>query len=271
MGDQQNQGIVANISSESRIDFKLHILEKNNYTIWKAHTRNVLEAKGLMAAIESELLNSSRERQCRAILTSALSNDNQMKVINCNSSFKIWKRLEAIYENKSSFERENLLNKLHSYKIASSKEIAGAIGEMETIAAKLKLLGENISDESLMSAILRALPKQFSTFISIWRGTAAAERTIDNLLTRIMAEAEDGNRSGDEDAAADKALYSRQLKPKPKTKTQFRSRRSRANDTCHNCGKPGHWKRDCPEDEDDEESDDDSPMGRTLHARFRSL
>jgi hypothetical protein len=231
-------------TSDAKIDFKLHILEKHNYTIWKAHTKNVLEAKGLLPAIEAELPNSTREKQARALLTSALNSDNQMKVINCDSAFKIWKRLEAIYENKSSFEKENLLNKLHSFRISSSREISSGISQMETIAAKLRLLGEQVSDDSLMSAILRALPRQFSTFITVWKGTAAAERTIENLLTRLMAEVEDSE-------PRESALYSKHFrKPRnaPRSPRQFAKTaptNPKANDVCRHCGKKGHWKKDC--------------------------
>lgn len=240
----QNQA-VANVA-EAKVEFRLHVLEKNNYIIWKTHTKNVLEAKGLVAAIEGELADSLREKQARALLTSALSSENQMKVINCDSAYKIWKRLEAIYENKSSFEKENLLNKLHSFKISSAREIPTAIGQMETIAAKLRLLGENISDDAMMSAILRALPKQFATFITVWRGSAASERTIENLLTRLMAEV-------DESETGEAALFTRRFRgsnrnagsknqrPPGRRNTQD----PRDKDKCHHCGKTGHWKKDC--------------------------
>ena len=186
----QNQiAVVADVPQ--RIEYKLHTLEKSNYITWRVHMTNILEAKGLLEATQTELVSGSLERQARALLTSALSDDNQMKVVNCHTAYKIWKRLEATYENKSSFERENLLNKLHSYKISSGKDISNAISDMENIAAKLHLLGEKVSDESLMSAVLRALPKQFSTFITVWKGTAQQERTIENLLTRLMAEVAD--------------------------------------------------------------------------------
>jgi hypothetical protein len=191
-GYSNSQNLAVAVPSTTKFEYRLHTLEKHNYTIWKAHTRNVLEAKGLLAETLSEqVVDSTKEMQARALLTSALSEDNQMKVINCQSAYRIWKRLEAIYENKSSFERENLLNKLHSYKIRSTKEVSTAISDMESTAAKLRLLGETVSDESIMSAILRALPKQFNTFVTIWKGTATAERTIDNLLTRLMAEVAD--------------------------------------------------------------------------------
>lgn len=194
--------VTVKASESSRGDYRMHILDSTNYTIWSQHTKNVLEAKGLLDAVKDDAkVDVNIECQARAILTSSMNADNQMKVINCKTAFKIWTRLKSIYSNTSSFQKENLLNKLHSYKISSTAEISQGISEMESIAAQLGLLNEVVSNESLMSAILRALPRNFKTFITVWKGTPAAERTIDNLLTRLMAEVED------EREPAEKALY----------------------------------------------------------------
>lgn len=42
---------VPSTSTGGRIEYRLHELAKDNYTIWKAHTKNILEARGLTAAI----------------------------------------------------------------------------------------------------------------------------------------------------------------------------------------------------------------------------
>lgn len=190
-------GELVSARSEVKIEYRLHVLENNNYTIWKQHTKNVLEAKGLLEVVTGTVQDARLESHARALLTSALSAENQMKVINCEKAKRIWTRLEAIYENKSSFEKENLLNKLHSYKINNGKDVSKAIGEMETLAARLRLLGEDVSDDALMSAALRALPPQFKFFITVWRSTSRPERTIDNMLTRLMAEIEESNDQDD--------------------------------------------------------------------------
>lgn len=188
------------IKMDTRIDYKIQTLEQHNYTVWKQHTLNILEAKELADVVINgpgreplEPLTAMKCRQAKALLTSALSVSNQMKVINCATAHDIWNRLEAINENKSSFERENLLNRFHSYKIRSASEIPDGIGQLESLASRLTLLGEQITDEAMMSALLRALPSGFQTFLTVWRGTPKSERTINNLITRVMAELESGD------------------------------------------------------------------------------
>lgn len=164
--------------SESRdSEYKVHQLGKNNYIIWKKHMKNILTAKGLLDAVISDTSPTDpKENKARAILTSALNADNQMKVISCDTAHQIWKRLESIYENKTNWEKFNLIEKLHSFKIRSSSEIPDAISEMETIAEKLRLLGEPVSDEAMMCAMVRALPKpQFKMFVYNWKNTPATE------------------------------------------------------------------------------------------------
>lgn len=217
------------------IEFRTQILDRSNYVIWKRHMKNVLEAKGLLETTETEVVGS-KEHKARALLTSSLSADNQMKVINCETAYKIWKRLESIYENKTSFEKETLIGKLHTYKISSASQLSNSISEMENIVAKLRMLGEDVSDQSFMTAILRALPSSFSTFIKIWKGTNVTERTIENLITRLLAEVEDERSPGES------AFISNRKSPYRRGNRQFNRNK---NIECNFCKKKGHIARDC--------------------------
>lgn len=239
----------------ARNDFALHKLDKINYIIWKRHTQNVLEAKDLWKVVSGQEQNLNKEIQARALLTSALSAENQMRVICCNDAKSIWQRLERIHENKSTFERQSLLAKLFSYKIQSARDIAKAFAELEMLRAKLTMLGENVSDEVMMTVILKGLPSQFSTFIQIWRNTPATERTFNELLTRIMAE------MADEDQPSEKVLFTQpkgrfNKKGGFKGKPRFNKNRGKPGgyslkDTngqlkkCEFCHKNGHIKADC--------------------------
>lgn len=224
------------VATESKAEFKLHILERNNYVIWKRHTLNVLAAKNLLETVENELdVQNVKERQARALLTSALSSENQMKVISCGSAYSIWKRLEATYENKTDTEKENLINKLHSYRIVSSAEISRGISEMETVAEKLRLQGEPVSNDTLISAILRALPKSFNMFVKFWRNSPKTEKTLDNLIARLMQEIEEDQTHNE------KAFYQAGGEISEKNRSENRHKDL----VCHHCKKKGHIKANC--------------------------
>lgn len=250
-----NSNQVVQVES-AKLEVKLHTLGKDNYTIWKQHTKNVLEAKNLIDAVQQEqIVDSLKEKQARALLTSALDADNQMKVINCQSAHRIWKRLESIYENKTTFEAQNLYNKLHTYKIHQVSQVSKAIGEIENLVAKLRLLGEEVSDNSLMSAILRALPSQFATFITCWKGTSIPERTVDNLIARVMAEVEDTKPKQESALVSQQKGKARGNKTRqrqtstnnPRAKNTQHSSKGKSSNTitCHYCKEPGHIIRNC--------------------------
>lgn len=176
-------------SKGERIEYKLHTLESNNYIIWKMHTQNILEAKGLLDIVkDKKVTDLVKEKQARALLTSVLSNDNQMKVINCASAHKIWTKLASIYENKTMNATQELFGQFHGFRIRSVRDVLDSISKIENIAAKLRALGEDVSDKHIISVIYSALPKAFDLFKAVWKGTPENERTLNAFISRVVAE-----------------------------------------------------------------------------------
>lgn len=175
--------------TDTKTEYKLHILESSNYMIWKNHMENILDAKGLLQTVQGNgPVDEAREKSARALLTSALSNNNQTKVINCKTAKDIWQRLESSFENKTASEKQSLYMKFHSFKIRSVNEISDSISKIENLAARLNSLGEKTSDEHVIAVIIAALPKAFDTFKAVWKGTPEKERTLNNLISRINAD-----------------------------------------------------------------------------------
>lgn len=244
-GMTQRMTSVGQDKGSRTIEYIIHVFDGTNYVIWKRHTENILEALNLLDIVKEHDDNRRyEERKARTLLTSALNEENQMKVISCKTAAEIWSRLEAIYENKTSFEKLNLLGKLHSYKITSALNIATAIGEIDSIAAKLVLLGEDISEDFKISVILRALPDSFRTFKSIWKCTPESERTVDNLLTRVMAEVEDNERVEENSAYIASDLADAVKRPRDRAQTRQLS----SDVVCYRCRRTGHIARNCPVD-----------------------
>lgn len=213
-----------------KLDYKICKLENDNYVTWKWQIINILKAKQLYKADDMDDEDDMADKQALALLGSALNNDNMALVVGCETAFEVWKRLELIFENKTTFEKQELLGKLHSYKIESSTDLAKSLMELQTTVSKLKLLGETVSDDSLMSIIINALPTMFENFIVAFKLLSPSERTLNHLISNVIA-------------------HSRSIKREPEAIAMVaKSSVNPVGDqtsTCNYCKKPGHWVRDC--------------------------
>ena len=170
-----------------KIDLTVVRLGQEPYPSWKKHITNVLKAKGLYTTVESDRdRDPLRQSQAQALITSSLDQTNRMSVIDCETAHAMWTRLESLNEVKTTFETQNLFIKLNNYKIRSVHDVSESLAEIRYIVAKLKTLGEEVSDNNLMSVILRALPNAMNHIRVSWK--TVSDRTLSNLLSYIMSE-----------------------------------------------------------------------------------
>lgn len=212
---------------------KLIKLERDNYCVWKWQFVNVLKAKGLEKVIQEGVIDPASDAQALALLGSALSEENILKIINCTNFRQAWKAIEQCFENKTSYEPQQLYRRLNSYKISSAKDVSVGVSEIRGIVAQLKNLNENVSDNCLIGAILSALPESFDVFVTVWKNTANGD--VEQLISKLMAEATDKASKEEIDTRALAARGLKKGKRPPLKKNQ-----------CIYCKEEGHWIKDCP-------------------------
>ena len=128
----------------SKLEYAIDKLEADNYVVWKWQMENVLRAKNLYEVVSSDIKEEEDEsitrsnEQAMALIGSGLNRENKMLVVGCTSAHQIWSRLESIFENKTSFEKQELLSKLHSYKIERIKNVAHDLSILQALVSKLK-------------------------------------------------------------------------------------------------------------------------------------
>lgn len=223
----------------SNKEFKLIKLEKDNYVVWKWQFKNVLKAKNLQGALTTSpdgKRNSAEDREAMALLGSALSEENILKIIDCSTFEEAWKAIERNFENKTAYEPQSLYRRLNSFKINSASEVSTGVSEIRGIVAQLKNLNETVSDNCLIGAILSALPSSFNVFITVWKNSA--DKDVDSLISKLMAEANDQSLKINDEA---KALL---VHNKPKSNNSKKDKVTK--DQCRYCKETGHWIKDCP-------------------------
>lgn len=118
----------------------------------------------------------------------------------------------------------------------SGDDIATFISKLQSIVQQMKDLGENISDNIVITKILMSLPSEFAHFASAWESTAENLQTIENLTSRfVMEEACIGNKQKSE---VDEALTAKKFRKSSKNS-------GTKSGTCFKCNKGGHFMRDC--------------------------
>lgn len=223
-------------------------LKGSNWATWKWQLQNALDVRnltGVLTSSESAIpIGHPKEVAARQIISSSLDSTLISKVIHCHSAQEIWKTLRGIYENRTSFALTDLIGKMNSYKMNSLEDIDSGISAIQSMACQIKALGGTVDDVNIESAILRALPSSFSSFITSWTFLDSEKRTLTSLHAHLMQHA---SLLKSNTEVRDRALVAQLPNAIKKTSRDSKEPRSTKPSTlfCKYCKKPGHVIKDC--------------------------
>lgn len=181
------------------------------------------------------------DSKAQKFIVTSLGEDPLVHVMNCDTARDMWVKLEHVYEQNSQLSIHLLLQKYYSFSRTEGDGIATHISKLRNLVKRLADLGELISDAMVMTKILMTLPTELSHFHSSWESTATADKTLENLTSRLVSEEMllETNHANE--------LESQALVAKKKFGASGRMIK------CFNCGGRGHVKKNCPTELSDEE------------------
>jgi hypothetical protein len=265
------------------MNFNVPILGEDNYTGWRYAIEMVLKAKDLWCFVTvKEYENDPKAQVAAAIITSSLSYQNLLKVVNYRLPYDIWTALESIFQNRSYSEKQMLLAKFHGYKITSIRQLSQDLGEIQSMAARLKMLGAAMDDDTIMSIILNGLPESFAMFKISWNLSSSSEKNLNKLISHVLAEAatmrnpqearalvartegrskrgsnkrwgqknvdhSDSDEDDEEENEQESDEEDEEVVENEKKQVKKNQYKNRKNDICNYCGMKGHWAKDCPD------------------------
>jgi Reverse transcriptase (RNA-dependent DNA polymerase)/gag-polypeptide of LTR copia-type len=187
-------------------------------------------------------------RQAEAIakqqIASSIPDSLFMKVRAKGTAYEIWTELGKHFEKRSRMVSIDLRRRLQELRCADKGDITEHFATMRTMREDLASMGETLTENDFYAIIMGSLPSSYDPYLSALNATSSVLGTHlspDDLMLSIIEEYErralkSKGKQKDENAA----FYSNDAE-----KGQKGSSNPKRNGDCHNCGKKGHWTRDC--------------------------
>lgn len=208
-----------------------------------------------------------KDGQAISLLCSTIDDSILDLISGCTSSKDIWDLLKTVHDQRANDNIHDLQVRFYKCKFEQTDSIATFISKVEVIKSQLVRLGDlSIGDTNVIAKVLGELPDCYSYFHSSWDSTAPAERTLNNLLMRLVREElRQKDIQGREEQSSSSSAFvanSKQKSATDRSNMTYQERQQRRKDInerkksteCWKCGKTGHWARECTEGDKDKKA-----------------
>lgn len=186
---------------------------------------------------ETNLLN----QKAQATIVMGMADDQLPHVIEANSAHETWTTLADMYNREDYNAQMRLREKYASFKY-KGPDMKTHISELKKLIMEMKGVGANMHDEDTCMTLVRSLPKEYDAMVQAFRMSNIKWQFRD-LTTKILSETERIQDMEDQHNE-ELAMFGHGTSRKNPPKKVFR-KFNKSHITCFNCGKKGHYKRDC--------------------------
>lgn len=221
-------------------------LNGENYPTWKLQCKMTLVREGLWGivsgtedcpdqATEAEKHTKYLAKQDRALATIVLAIETSLLYLlgDPQDPAIVWEQLSQQFQRRTWANKLRLRKKLFTKRLKEGDSMKGHIKWMTEVFGELAVIAEPVSEEDKVVHLLASLPDAYDVLVTALESGSENIPPLGTVTERLLREEE--KLKGRETTEEDTKLLIAGNNPGPRKKTF----------TCHHCGKPGHYKRDC--------------------------
>jgi hypothetical protein len=257
-------------------------LAKGNYHEWALVMKVNLEAMGLWNAVESGSVERREDRMALAAILRAVPAEMKSTIAEKSSAKEAWMAVRIMRlgdERVREANAQKLLGAFENVKFRDGETIDEFAMRLNTLASKLRALGEKVDEVWLIKKMLRIVPKQYRQIaMSIVTLLDLNTLSLEGLVGRLHAAKVGGDEEEEAHGMARLLLTEEQWEARRRQHSgkghagngdggsrgggrhnnddnddggsstcsrASRRRRSSSKGRCFNCGIRGHFSREC--------------------------
>ena len=178
-------------------------------------------------------------------IASSIPDSLFMKIRAKGTAYDIWTELGKHFEKRSRMVSIDLRRRLQEMRCAEKGNVVDHFTSLRTMREDLASMGESLTETDFYAIIMGSLPSSYDPYLSALNATSSvlgSQLSADDLMLAITEEYEHRALKAKAGKKDDNAAFSADAGPSKGNKGQKKK------GECHNCGKKGHWSRDCSEE-----------------------
>lgn len=238
--------------------FQMEKLDESNYEAWQLQMKSMLVHSEIWDPVENVLDPQAKEevkakflnddKKAVAMIILGVKSSQLIHIKNLKTAKEIWDKLKSIYQQSSPARKVSLFKKLLSVKLSEKIHMSEYINEFVTTNEKLKEIGVEIDDEILVILLLSGLSEQYENFV-VAMETRDTLPSFEDLKIKLLEQGERHEEKRNETHDTQQAFAARNKNNKQsydsKDSKRNSGKRDKRNSKCFNCGKRGHYAREC--------------------------
>lgn len=231
----------------------------SNISLWKMKIKAILRKDNCLEAIGDKPTTITDEKwkeidgNAIANLHLALADGVLSSVAEKKTAKEIWDTLTRLYEAKSLHNKIFLKRRLYTLRMAESTSVTDHVNTLNTLFSQLTTLGHKIEEIERAEILLQSLPDTYDQLIiNLTNNILSDYLVFDDIAAAVLEEENRRKNREDRQANSQQAealtVTRGRSTERGSSGSQNRGRsksRNRKNIKCYNCGKKGHFKKDC--------------------------